>query len=58
MPDHLDPAVMRMTGQQRPEMRREPPRLEKTIDFNANRADCPRGNLIDEPDKTHGRKAT
>ena len=58
MPNHLDTAVMRMTGQHSPELRRDPQRLEKIVDFKAKRAGCPRGNLIDEPDKTHGRKAT
>lgn len=58
MPDDLVTAVMRVTGQHSPEMRRDPQRLEKTVDFNAHRAGYSRGNLIDEPDKTHGRKAT
>jgi len=47
-----------MTGQHSLELRRNSERLEKTVDFKAHRAGYSRGNLIDEPDKTHGRKAT
>ena len=58
MPDDLVTAVIRMTGQHGLELRRNSERLEKTVDFKAHRAGYSRGNLIDEPDKTHGRKAT
>ena len=57
MPDHIATGVIRMTGQHSPELRRDPQRLEKIVDFKANQAVYPRGNLIDVPDKTNARKA-